>query len=171
MVIFLQGEFYVLQPQESPSSLSMVCRTLCDLALFTSPDLSWRSFPSIPQLVVHAPLALGDCAVVWPCLALWCGLSPRDTSHRDISNTPYEIRSPIIHNAIFFCTQLFIIWKYFPSFFWINCFHFHYAINQISHSPAWNWSFGKNYGVGQKVHSGFSISCHDKPEYPFWPTQ
>lgn len=37
MVIFLQGEFYVLQPQESPSSLSIVCRTLCGLALFTSP--------------------------------------------------------------------------------------------------------------------------------------
>ena len=40
MVIFLQGEFYVLQPPGSLSSLSMVCRTLCGLALFTSPDLS-----------------------------------------------------------------------------------------------------------------------------------
>ena len=78
---------------------------------------------------------------------------------------------PIIHNAIFLCTQLFIIWKYFTACFWINCCRFHYAINQTSHSPAWKRSFGKNYGVGQKVRLGCSISCHDKPECPLWPTQ
>lgn len=114
MVIFLQGEFYVLQPQESPSSLSIVCRTLCGLALFTSPDLSWRSFPSIPQLVVHAPPALGDCAVVWPYLALWCGLSPRDTSHRDISNTPYEIMSPYYTQCHILVHTAFHNLKVFP---------------------------------------------------------
>ena len=114
MVIFLQGEFYVLQPQGSLSSLSMVCRTLCGLALFTSPDLSWRSFPSIPQLVVHAPPALGDCAVVWPCLALWYGLSPRDTSHRDISNTPYEIMSPYYTQCHILMHRAFHNLKVFP---------------------------------------------------------
>lgn len=39
MVMFLQCEFYVMQPHKTPSPLSMVRRTLCGLALFTFPDL------------------------------------------------------------------------------------------------------------------------------------
>ena len=73
------------------------------------------------------------CGLAWPC-----GVVSAQGTLLTETFLILHMKSglPIIHNAIFLCTQLFILWKYFPSFFWINCFHFHYAINQISHSPA-----------------------------------
>lgn len=105
MVMFLQCEFYVMQTHKTPSPLSMVRRTLCGLALFTFPDLFWRSFPSITQLAVHAPSSFRRLrygmtlpartmlSTTW-LLSLPLSVSAQRTPHRDISNTPYQTLSP-----------------------------------------------------------------------------
>ena len=120
----------------------MVRRTLCGLALFTFPDLFWRSFPSITQLAVHAPSSFRRLwyGVTLPARTMlstnWLLTLPLSVSAQRTLLTETFLTLhikpclPVIHSAIFLFAQLIIIWKYFPARFWINSFHSHSAIRK-----------------------------------------